>query len=144
MLTTFTDDEDGTRSGTPTSAAAGDHEASEEPTDAQERHRELMGRMFPQGTESAGRMAEQFFPKHEDAASMKREGSERDSREGSGSQVSQTNDVAMKETSEAQAEERAAAAEQQNTANHNPHAEASSEKQSDLENRGEAMATEQS
>lgn len=68
-------------------------DTSEEPVDAQERHHELMSRIFPPGGvegPGAGRVAEQFFPRHhqqhheEEAAPMKTE-SGRETREGSSS-----------------------------------------------------------
>lgn len=116
-LTCLTDDGDGTRSGTPTSIAAAESETADEPQaqDTQDRHRELMNRIFPHGMEGP-RVAEQFFPRHEQAdtpsAGLKTESERDDSREASsvGGGVGQpppvppTTDVVMQDTSEAQAE----------------------------------------
>ncbi|KAK4635712.1 hypothetical protein CLAFUW4_02057 [Fulvia fulva] len=105
-----TDEGDGiTRSGTPTSAAAGendndgdhDDEASEEPSDTQERHRQLMNQLYSSNIGGPGRVAEQFFPRHHEDAQAQTE-SERQNREES----TQGEDVVMKETNVAQAEAR--------------------------------------
>lgn len=117
---TATDGDDGTRSGTPTSIAPGESEATDEPhqQDTQDRHRELMSRIFPHGVEGP-RAAEQFFPRHHDedrVSAMKTESERDDSREASSHGgagggplppiISTANaDVVMKETSEAQAQE---------------------------------------
>lgn len=125
------DDEYQTRTGTPTSTGP-DGEASEEPTDAQTVHRELMSRILdPHGSESAGRVAEQFFPRHEEGTPVKSE-SEGEKREECGNKEAERNDgeaqgvdgdqemaearadaedVVMKEASETQAIEQQAAGE---------------------------------
>lgn len=71
-----TDDEDQTRSGTPTSAGPDRHMSEEEPpSDAQMKHRELMSTMFPQSADSVSRVAEQFFPRHEEGSEEAEKGS---------------------------------------------------------------------
>ena len=116
LLTSPSEDGDGmTRSGTPNSMGAGDGEGSEEPTsDTQERHRELMNKIFTHNPEGdIRRSGEQYFPRHEELTSvpstLKKEFGG-DMREGSQpAPVTTTTqpDVVMKETVEAQAEERA-------------------------------------
>lgn len=122
------DDDDQTRTGTPTSTGP-DGDASEEPPDAQATHRELMSRIFPQDADSVGRVAEQFFPRHEEVPvktetagqAMEEGGNESENRSDGGErrderdqQMTETmvdqkevhaEDVVMKEASEAQAVE---------------------------------------
>ncbi|KAK5174136.1 uncharacterized protein LTR77_001216 [Saxophila tyrrhenica] len=112
------DEED---SGSPGSATQ-DREGGE-PTDTQERHRELMSRIFPSSVEDASRSAgARFFPTHEQRdtteAEMKREPrSEEQTGVGEGQEgaSSQMTDVVMREMSEAQAENHQRRGEQEDT-----------------------------
>ena len=85
-----------------------------EEQDTQERHQELMNRIFPHGVDSGGRSAaERFFPRHdqqevsegvtstEQESEERREGESHDVQRETGSQMT---DVVMREMSEAQTE----------------------------------------
>lgn len=124
------DDERRTRSGTPGSASAADEQ------DTQERHQELMARIFPHGVDNPGHrgMAGNYFPHRDEPTSvpetiMKTEESDEqvERRQGDGhgdSQMTDTRyedrsgdsqmaDTVMREMSDAQAEEQAAGQQQQ-------------------------------
>lgn len=101
--TSLSDEEDMTRSGTPGTPGEGEGDERH----ANERHRELMSRIFPRDTVSSGRSAaERFFPRQDQAVPaepvMK---TEPESEDASRNGRSQMTDVVMREMSEAQAEE---------------------------------------
>ena len=108
----MSEDENG--SGSPGSPEEGDEEGEEQ--DTQGRHDELMGKIFPHGTDSEGRSAgERFFPRHEqpdapEGQTVSGEGSEQPTDTGESEQMkteagNQVADVVMRERSEAQAED---------------------------------------
>ncbi|KAK3053483.1 hypothetical protein LTR09_005652 [Extremus antarcticus] len=121
----ISDDEEGDESlpGSPEGQGQGGEEGGD-PSDTQERHRELMSRIFPSGVEDASRsVGERFFPTQEQRvaseAVMKKEPSSEEplqTEEGHGTEASsQMTDVVMREMSEAQTEDQQRRAEREDT-----------------------------
>lgn len=100
------EERENTRSGTPVSASAADDEEQ----DTQERHQELMSKIFPHGYDSAGGrgLAGNYFPRREEPPTsvpetvMKMENRD-DEEERIGPEDSQMTDAVIRDMSEAQA-----------------------------------------